>query len=512
MTQPLRKTRALVAGIVASLAGAGIGHLVAGLSTAQNSPVLVVGSAVIDRTPTPLKDWAIEQFGSWDKVVLLISVGAATGVLAGVSGLLARRRLRYGIAAQSVLVLLALGAAWERPGASLLSLVPGLVTGVVGVVVLITLVRLDRGAPLVPGSAYPSGGDTRRAFLAGAAGVTAAGAGTALLGQRLASTPDTTDLPLPRAGRPLPALPQGLEKTHRGISPLRTPSGAFYRVDTSLSVPRVDRDEWRLRIDGDVDRPMTLTFDDLIAMDLVERDITMTCVSNTVGGGYVGAARWLGVRTRDVLDRVGIRDPERKGAQLLSRSVEGFTISTPLGALLDDRDALLAIGMNGSSLPAVHGFPVRMVTPGLYGFVGSTKWLESMTVTTYAKRRAYWTQRDWATDAPIKPSARIDTPRSFADVSGRTVVGGVAWAQRHGVTKVQLRIDGTKWRDCTLGPDVNVDYWRQWSYVWDDPEPGQHTLEARVVFGADNRVQSATRSGLFPDGSSGIQERIVMAS
>ncbi len=283
---------------------------------------------------------------------------------------------------------------------------------------------------------------------------------------------------LPGPADPAPALPAGLEAKVPGITPLRTPNDAFYRVDTNLAVPRVDVDRWTLEVDGMVERPFSLTFEELAAMPLIERDITMTCVSNEVGGGYVGAARWLGVRLGDVLDRAGI-----SGApdQVLSTAVDGFTISTPLDVVRDGRDAMIAIGMNGTQLPEAHGFPARLITPGLYGFVGATKWLTRLTLTTYAAEQAYWTKRQWATDAPIKTSARVDTPRPLSTIkAGRTAIGGVAWAQHRGVGRVEVRIDDGAWQQTELGPEVNIDYWRQWYLPW-DAKPGLHRIAVRAI-------------------------------
>jgi DMSO/TMAO reductase YedYZ molybdopterin-dependent catalytic subunit len=244
-------------------------------------------------------------------------------------------------------------------------------------------------------------------------------------------------------------------------------------VDTNLTIPRVNADRWRLQIDGMVRGPMTLTYRELLAMPMIERDITLTCVSNEVGGGYVGAARWQGVRLADLLDRVGVRS----GAdQLLSTAVDGFTIGTPMKVVRDGRDAMIAVGMNGRPLPAAHGFPARIVIPGLYGFVSATKWLTKLTATTYARDVSYWTGRDWATDAPIKMSARVDTPRPLSTIkAGTTAVGGVAWAQRIGIAAVEVSIDGGPWRKATLGPDAGLDYWRQWYLPW-KATPGRHAL------------------------------------
>jgi DMSO/TMAO reductase YedYZ molybdopterin-dependent catalytic subunit len=273
-------------------------------------------------------------------------------------------------------------------------------------------------------------------------------------------------------------------------------------------VPRVNPRGWQLEVDGDVERPFTLTYDELLALPMVERDITMTCVSNEVGGGYVGSARWLGVRVRDLLERAGVRPGVN---QVLSTSTDGFTISTPLQALTDSRDALVAVAMNGEPLPARHGFPARLVTPGLYGFVGSTKWLAQLTATTYAAQQAYWTERGWATDAPVLTQSRIDTPRGL-DVlrAGKPVaIGGVAWAQRRGISRVEVRVDDGDWMPATMGPDAGIDYWRQWYLRWTPPSgPRRRTLSVRATDG-DGALQTDDRTTPFPRGAAGWHSVVV---
>jgi DMSO/TMAO reductase YedYZ molybdopterin-dependent catalytic subunit len=255
-----------------------------------------------------------------------------------------------------------------------------------------------------------------------------------------------------------------------------------------------------------VDKKVTFTFDELTNMDVVEHDITLTCVSNEVGGNLVGAARWLGVPLRDVLDRAGIDNT--RADQILSTAVDGFTISTPLKVALDGRNSLLAFGMNGEPLPREHGFPVRLVTPGLYGFVGSTKWLEKLTLTTYDAREAYWTRRKWAIDAPIKLSSRVDTPRPLSTIkSGQVVIGGVAWAQPDGVEKVEVRLDRGDWQEARLGPSGGVEYWRQWYLPW-KAASGSHQIAVRAT-NRKGETQTTDRATAFPDGSTGIQEVVV---
>ncbi len=509
--------RAVLIGILAAGLGMAIGHLVASFKRASASPVLAIGNAVIDRTPTALKDFAIKQFGTNDKLVLLVSVSAGALVLAGLAGLLARRIFLAGLGLELLLVAIAGFAAMTRPAAVGSDIVPTIATAIVGTLTLFGLFWLsgdsftrDLVNQVLPSKAAgdpPRFAATRRLFLAGAGAVAGVAVLSAAVGQKLGAVKSTAKLALPTAKKKAAAIPAGLTAQYPAITPLRTPNEKFYRVDTSLAVPNVDRDSWKLEIDGGAGgKKLSLSYKDIAAMDLIERNISLTCISNEPGGSYAGGATWLGVRTRDLLEMAGVKDVG-KGKQVYSESSEGFSISTPLGAMMDDRDALLAIGMNGTALPRAHGFPARLVTPGLYGMLGCTKWVTKMTVTDYDQKKAYWTQRKWTTDGPIKPSARIDTPKDFGTAQktqdGKTVIGGVAWAQRQGVVKVQVSIDEGAWKDATMGPDVGVDYWRQWVYLWDTKAKGQHQVRARVVFG-DDKLQSTTRKDVFPDGSSGI--------
>lgn len=507
-----------VSGVLAAATGAAAGHLAAALVSPEASPVLAVGSQVIDATPTPVKEWAVRTMGTADKPVLIGSVAIVTLVFAAVAGLVSRRRPTVGRLMIVVLAALAAAAAVLRPTAGQTDVVPGLVTGLVGVLVLEGLLRLvpraggagrdaadassrhesptDHNARAT-GEASPAG---RRAFLLAAGGATVGATAVGAFGQKLtadAIAPSTIALPTP--AEPLGALPQGIEGRFKGITPFRTDNREFYRIDTALVIPRVDPDSWELTIDGDVDKPFTITYDDLSSMDLIEKDITMCCVSNEVGGGYIGAARWLGVPVRELLERAGVRPGVD---QILSTSVDGMTISTPVQALTDDRDALLAIGMNGEPLPRRHGYPVRLVTPGLFGFVGSTKWVERLTATTYAKKKAYWTERDWAIDGRVLTQSRIDTPRGLAQLkAGANVVGGMAWAQGRGIAKVEVRVDDGEWQEAKLGPEANIDYWRQWYFEWDAPA-GQHTLTVRAT-DLTGAVQPEARTTPFPRGATG---------
>jgi len=502
--------------VLSAAAGAGLGHLVAGFVSPEASPVLAVGSTVIDLTPTPVKEWAVSTFGTSDKPILIGSVAVGTLLIAGGIGLVARTRRSLGLALLGALAMTSVLAALLRPTSTSVDLIPGFVTAVAGVFLaswylglLDRLGAVDRDPLAGAGadtSAHDDGRSGRRHVLVAAAGLGAMAAAGGTVGQVLSRGVSPDSVTLPAAAEPLTPLPRGIEGTVRGVSAFRTPNSQFYRIDTALVIPRVSVDGWKLTVDGDVDRPYSLTFDELLKMPLVERDITLTCVSNEVGGQYVGAARWLGVRTKDLLERAGIRPGVE---QIFSHSTEGMTISTPVQALTDDREALVAIAMNGEPLPAMHGFPARLVTPGLYGFVGATKWLTRMQATTYGADRAYWTARDWATDAPILTQSRIDTPRGLNRLAaGRVVIGGVAWAQQRGIAKVEVRVDGNAWQEAQLGPDAGIDYWRQWYLPW-DALPGRHELTVRAT-DLNGDVQPEQEATPFPKGASGWHSIVVL--
>jgi DMSO/TMAO reductase YedYZ molybdopterin-dependent catalytic subunit len=501
------KLRFALYGVLAALAGTGVGHLVAALTDPAASPVLAVGELVIDHTPTPVKNWAIAHFGTHDKTILVGSVLVGVLVLAAVAGVLAQRAFRWGALLLTVLVAAALYAALSRPVVSASDAIPGLVTGLVGLAVLWGLTRLETGRPLVPagGDRTPPADPSRRGVLLAAGAVAAIAAAGGYAGRVIAHSRQAIgDIVLPGAHSPAPPFPRGLDDKVKGITPFRTDAADFYRVDTRLSLPLVDAGSWSLTIDGDVRREQTLSFDDLLAMPLIERDITLTCVSNDIGGPYISGARWLGVRLTDLLDRAGVGTT---ADQILSTDVDGMTISTPLALATDGRDAMIAVGMNGGPLPRAHGFPARMVVPGLYGFISACKWISRMTLTTYADDTAYWTDRGWATDAPIKIESRIDTPNGLHVKAGKTFIGGIAWAQPVGVAKVEVQIDGGPWRQATLGPSAGNDYWRQWYLPW-DATPGSHQVASRAT-DRKGRVQTAVRATPFPDGASGIQKLVV---
>ncbi|MGW2161921.1 molybdopterin-dependent oxidoreductase [Nonomuraea sp. NPDC001699] len=510
-------------GVLAAVVALGMAELTAALAgRAEAGPLLAVGSVFIDLSPAWLKDMAIRTFGVADKPVLLLTLAAVVAVAAAAIGAAAPRRPRLAMAALLGLAALAGAAALSRPGADPVDVLPAVVGAVGGTFALlyarrrpqprpdghITLGDLVRyGHPVQPPVPAPAA-DRRALLTRGAAmlgvAVLSGGAGRAVTSARQASA-DGRALVLPPPADPARPLPAGVGLQVPGLSSFTTPDDTFYRVDTALIVPRVPHQEWTLRLHGLVDRPVELSFADLMATPLTERDITLTCVSNEVGGPYAGHARWLGVDLAALLREAGVQ----AGAdQILSRSADGWTASTALESVLDGRDALLAIAMNGRPLPPAHGFPARMIVPGLYGYVSATKWVTDLKLTRFADEPAYWTRRGWAERAPIKTASRIEVPKPFAEVAaGPVTVAGTAWAQRRGIAVVEIRVDGGAWRQAGLAASAGPDTWRQWRTTW-QATPGQHRLEVRAT-DATGHTQPAERVPPIPDGATGWHSVLV---
>jgi DMSO/TMAO reductase YedYZ molybdopterin-dependent catalytic subunit len=297
-----------------------------------------------------------------------------------------------------------------------------------------------------------------------------------------------------------PAPPPSVQPAGVAVTPFITPNDDFYRIDTALSVPQLSRADWRLRIHGMVDHEVTLTFDDLQRFDVVEEIVTLTCVSNPVGGDLVSNAKWTGYRVRDLLAGAGIH-PDAD--MVLSTSIDGFTAGTPVEALTDQREALLAIGMNDAPLPIEHGYPARLVVPGLYGYVSATKWLVDLELTRFDRAESYWTRLGWSPRGPIKTESRIDVPKSGQVVArGPVNFGGVAWAQQRGIQAVEVQIDDGPWQQAQLGASYSKDTWRLWSFAWQADEPGSHQIAVRATDGA-GAVQTSEQADVVPDGASG---------
>ncbi len=500
--QPGRPAAAL-AGILAGGVALGVGEFLAGLLDAVPSPVVAVGRLVIDLAPTLVRRESIEAFGSADKPALVLGTIVVVLALGALIGVRSRRRGSKALAPATFGAFGALGAAAAAtdPKTSWpLAAGVAVAAAVAGVAALRWLLR---SAP-VAGTTGPLVDLERRRFVmaavgAGSLALVAGSLGRALAGGGRAAAARARTILRPPA-TPLPPPPAGLEAAPSGISPLFTPLDRFYRIDTALTVPDVDIDRWRLKVGGMVDRPFSLSYDELASMPQVEADITLCCVSNEVGGRLIGTARWQGVLLQDVLDRAGVQPG---ASQLVGRSVEGFTVGFPTSVLADGRQALVALGMAGEPLPLRHGFPARLVVPGLYGYVSATKWLEEIELTTLDAFDAYWVPRGWAKEAPIKTSARIDVPRAGQRLeAGRTAVAGVAWAPTRRISGVEVQVDDGPWEPAELGPEASADTWRQWVWAWEAP-PGDHVLRVRAVDGA-GEVQETRSRPPAPNGSSGL--------
>ena len=523
-------------GVACAALALGVAELIAGIVATWRSPIFSVGERVIDLAPSFVTKFAIEVFGTNDKTALLVGIGVVLALYAAVVGALAFRRSAVIGAVGFVLFgLIGIAAVLTSSSSTGLAATTPIVVGtVLGAAAITAAARalVDRRGEAGTTTVHPDTGatdradadpdddqrpwlprpaGTRRQFFAGAGtavGVFAlAGGVTGAIGRtirsRFSATESRDSLRLPRPASPLAPAPAGVDVGVDGIAPFFTPNADFYRIDTALSVPQVRAEDHRLRVTGMVDRELDLSFDELLRREVVEYDITMTCVSNVVGGGLVGNARWLGVRLDDLLRDAGI-SPDAD--QIIGRSVDGYTCGFPVEAATDGRDAIVAFGMNGEPLPLEHGFPLRLVVPGLYGYVSATKWLSEIEVTTFEDVTQYWVPRGYADRAPIKIQSRIDSVSGFGTLEpaedGTVAVGGVAWAQTRGISAVQVRVGDGDWQEAELGDALNDDTWRQWAYRWTPDSTGRTTVTTRAVDG-DGEVQPETRSDPLPDGASG---------
>lgn len=515
-----------VTGVVAAAAGIAAGELVAGVDERLRGPIAAVGDRVIDVTPTAVRSWAIDTFGTSDKAVLLSGVVVLLTLAAAAIGVVATRRsIVAGLAGVGAFTIVGVLAALGRGGSGWARPVPPIVAGVVAGWVLAVLARsassawndqpdrppvradLESGAEVAPhrtadAVAVPGRGADRRRFLqlgAGIAGaaVVAGGVGR-WLQHRGVAVAERLKVVLPRPTEPLPAVPATVHA--RGAVPFITPNDDFYRIDTALVVPRVSTDGWTLEVAGRVDRRLEITYAELLDRPMIEADITISCVSNEVGGDLIGAARWLGCRLDDLLDEAGI-DPSAD--QVVGRSVDGFTAGFPT-ALLDGRPALVAVGMNGEPLPIDHGYPARLIVPGVYGYVSATKWLRQIELTRFDEFDAYWIPRGWSRLGPIKTQSRIDTPTQgrVLEAGQPAVIAGVAWAMDRRISKVEVRIgtDG-EWQEATLADELNDTTWRQWRLDW-TPTKGEHAVTVRATDG-EGVTQTEERAPVAPDGATG---------
>ena len=488
-----------VAGLVSMAAGLGAGQLTAGLARDLEPPVVSVGNRVVDVAPAWLKSFAIDTFGTGDKTALIVGTVlllAAVSVLAGM--LAVRRSLAGGLTIVAAFGLVGMAAAGLGGGWGWLPSAAAMVGAGA------SLALLARLATRPPGSAHGTGSVAdRRRFLTGVGALAvstavALAAGRALR-SRFAAEVERAGIRLRRPVEPLAAPPADPAATLPGLSPLLVPNADFYRIDTSLIIPAVTVETWALTIDGMVERPLRFTYDQLWDRELHEYDLTLSCVSNEIGGDLVGNARWVGVRLDELLAECGVG---ADADQIMTHSVDGFTAGFPVEAAMDGRDAIVALTMNGEVLPAVHGYPARLIVPGLYGYVSATKWLSRLELTRFDRAQGYWVPRGWAVRAPIKTQSRIDTPRSGSSVpAGTTAIAGVAWAPISGITNVEVQVGDGPWQPAELGPSLGGAAWRQWWFTW-QAEPGTYLVRCRATDGT-GATQPREVAPVAPDGATG---------
>jgi DMSO/TMAO reductase YedYZ molybdopterin-dependent catalytic subunit len=552
--------RAGLCGVVAAAVALGIAEVIAVATGPLSAPLLAVGGVVVDTVPPPVKNLGVAIFGVHDKTALITGTAVLVAAYAYLLGVVAARRWRLALCGIALFGLIGAAAAITRHDAGPLAALPSLIGAALAIPVLrylLSLAAATEAPPAAgPGAGATEGGtapieagaihggaaavgadaagggtlgslagggtppvrqrpgaavapvepepsfdmESRRRFLRGlgiAAAVAAvSGVGGRLLTSRRAVTSARNDVALPAAGA-VPAVPADVQAP--GAVAYVTSNSDFYRIDTSLFPPQIDPATWHLRIFGRVRSPITIRWDDLLRRPMVQRYVTLACVSNEVGGDLISNALWLGTPIAALLDEV---QPLPDADQVVQRSVDGWTCGTPTAVLRDGRDALLAIGMNGRPLPIEHGFPVRMVVPGLYGYVSACKWIYEIELTRFADFDAYWVPRGWSQQAPVKTQSRIDTPRSGARrPAGDVVVAGVAWAQHRGISRVEVQVDGGAWATATLAGTVSADTWRQWWYRW-PATPGEHTLRVRAT-DATGQTQTATPASPAPNGATG---------
>ena len=497
----MKRSWSASAGMAAGALTVGVATLLAGLVTRMGlssgtpSPVFAVGGAFVDLTPSWLKDLAIATFGTYDKAALIVGMALVLTTVCAVIGIMGARRRTAGLVAFEVVGVVGMVAVATRPNAGNLDILPTIIGTAAGLWALNTLWR--RAATADSGNAVD-----RRRFLLGGAGITAVAVAGATLGQGLGqrasqAAASRSVVRLPKAA-PV-AIPAGAQLDVKGITPYVMDNADFYRIDTALVVPQLDTADWSLRVYGMVDREVTIDWATLMAKPMQNALVTLMCVSNEVGGDLTGNAVWTGWPVRELLKMAG---PKPGADMVLSTSSDGWTAGTPLSVLSDARNALLAIGMNGQPLPMEHGFPVRLVVPGLYGYVSATKWVTSLKVTRFADDEGYWTPRGWSALGPVKTQSRIDVPRAGARVSaGKVAIAGIAWAQHRGIAVVQVRVDDGEWQGARLAEEPTIDSWRQWVMEW-QASRGSHTISVRAI-DKNGVAQTEKQAPPAPDGATG---------
>jgi DMSO/TMAO reductase YedYZ molybdopterin-dependent catalytic subunit len=489
-------------GAAAAAVALGTGELVGGLLGGP-SLIAAIGTLIIELQPPGAKDLMVMLFGEADKLVLEVATALSAMGIGALLGVAARRGIWL---AQAGFVAFGGVALVTALGDPLIDLLPGAITA--GAAVIAGLIALDRLLPRLENtsaageSSREKASSERRRFLALGGTLVVAGAVTAVMGRFLTlQLPQVAPpQPIPSPSRNLPPVPAGAALDVPGITPIVVPNDDFYRIDTRLTVPRLDAESWSLRVHGLVEREVSLTYGDLVAMPLAERYVTIACVSNEVGGHLVGNARWTGVSLAHVLELAGVR-PE--ASQLVGRSFDGWTAGFPTAHLGGPgAESMIALQMNGEVLPARHGFPARLIVPGLFGYVSATKWLTEIELTTMEAFDAYWVPLGWAKEAPILTQSRIDVPAAGARVAqGASAVAGVAWAPTRGIARVEVQLDEGAWQPAELSAPLSDAAWVQWQARVELP-PGDHILRVRATDGT-GATQPADRTPPAPDGARG---------
>jgi DMSO/TMAO reductase YedYZ molybdopterin-dependent catalytic subunit len=499
---------ARLAGVVAGLVGLAVADLIAWVIAPTSSVVPAVGELIIRLLPASLVNWGKDVLGTADKPILLIVIFAGVLVVCGLAGQLERSRRYAGaivFAALAGIAILALKAAPDVPVRGYVSVLLGLTIGYLVLSAMINRLRQLRPATSASPSTAAQSADRRRflglTVLVGATAAAAAVTARVLLNAAGAVTSARARFRPPLPLKKAPPVPAGADLRVPGLTPYVTPNDDFYRIDTALQIPIIDPETWTLRVTGMVENEITINYAELAAKPLVEHYTTLTCVSNQVGGDLASNALWLGYPIRELLAQA---KPRPDADMVLSTSDDGWTAGTPLAALTDpDREAILAIAMNGEPLPLEHGFPVRMVVPGLYGYVSATKWVTSLKVTRFDQDEAYWTPLGWSALGPIKIASRIDVPRDTVD-AGTVIVAGVAWAQHVGIKGVEVSVDGSNWQQAEIAETTGPDTWRQWRFSW-AASSGTHELAVRATDAAGN-LQTAAEAPPAPNGATGYHK------
>ena len=545
-------------GVVVAGVSVGFGELVAAFVRPIASPVLAVGDRVITLTPESVKRQAISSSGTDDKPLLVLGILVVLAIIGALVGDLALRNLAAGVAATALVGAFGCYCAVTQADGRASDLVPTLLGTIAACAAMVLLVHLARPAPATAGGSRTrsagagsvaragkttrsamadragkstgpaarsktaqNAGSTvaarpfadRRLFLQGTAGVAAFAAVTGFGGRaaqhsRFDVEQEREAVKLPQTPAVSTAVPKGANLGKSGV-PWQTPNADFYRIDRALTIPQLDPKTWKLTISGMVDKPMTLTYAQLLKRPLIERWITLNCVSNDVGGDLVSNGLFRGPLLADILREAGVHTDSD---QLLLHGADGMTIGAPTHTVLDGRDAMLAVGMNGQALPLEHGFPVRVIVPGLYGYVSACKWVTAIEATTFSDYQAYWVAGGWAASPPLQIASRIDRPSSGETASVGEVysIAGVAWDQHVGVSEVQVQVDDGPWNKARLGAVPETDTWRQWVYPWTPAKSGEHSIRVRAV-NADGLVQTSKVRNVFPSGATGLHTVTVQA-